>query len=294
MPDFQALRERALALQARKRDVAEALNCLDGIGLVITPAMRRHTEPAEWDEDAEGEDEEMRGVEGRRYPLFSIPVLMSISGGGDSGDSNARVFARNSCHAFEAMGDLCVPHGGVEAGDEAPDLSGLTGFEVRAIVSAYTRVIEADARDLLNIGYWLGRLRREQSALPGYARGACIGMFGRPDSETSFTYDEGDFETWNRREEPILPGEPGYREGRDLKRRVNLHPHVFSARYLAPFVGDRDALALQVALDLVAAHVRLGDDYAPAKPGDRGTFERVTVHYAPGEVDIEPAPAPAP
>ncbi len=289
MPDFPALRERALSLQARKAEVAAALTLLDGIGLVVTPAMRLHTQPDDWDEDAEGEDEETRGVEGGRYPLFSLPALMSVSGG-----ATIRTFARNALHAYETMGDLCVPRGKVEAGDEAPDLSGLTGFELGAVVSAYVRVIEADARDLLEIGHRLARLRREQSPLPGYVRGACLGMFGRPDRETAFTYEEGDFADWNRREDPVLPGEPGYREGRNLTRQVNLHPHVFSARYLAPFVGERDALAVDAALARVSAAARLGDDYVPGRPGDRGFPDRVTVSYAPGEVDLEPLPAPAP
>ena len=289
MPDILALRERAIDLVERLRDISGALDRLEAVTLVLTPAMQLHTAPKQDDEEDDYDIERLRGHEGERYPLFSSQVLLSIIGYGDVADRESRTFQSNALYHIRAMRAATSDLPRIETGPE-PDLDSLTRFEVVGLVEAYKAVIQSSTEALLDAHYNIGRLRENRSPLPDYVKGACIGMFGQPDRETLHRYSENDFKRHNRREEPILPFEKGYVEGRNLTRTVDERPRVFSARYLAPMFGDDVAEGIESAVEAIAAAAapRPGDP----KPHPRwSSFDRepVVITYAPGEVEVDEA-----
>jgi hypothetical protein len=295
MPDITALRERAIALVERRRAIADGLAVLDGISLVLTPAMMAHTMPREWDADAEEDDERLRGSEGGCHPLFSHPALLAIIGEGDFTDRNNRTFANNTVYYVKHLRAACADLPDVSRGPE-PDLSSLTRFEVAALVGAYRDAVESSTRILMLANESVERLREQRSRLPDYVRGACTGLFGQPDFPTAHAYAEGDFARYNRREVPYRPTDAGFMEGRTLTRIVDDHPQVFSARYLAPFLGDAAAGEVERALDAIeeATRPRAGEPRL-GRFRSHGDTVAVDIAYAPGEIDIDgtpPLPSP--
>jgi hypothetical protein len=284
MPDIIALRERAIVLAERLRGIGSALDRLDAVTLVQTAAMVNHAAPRENDGD---DDEDLRGEEGERYPLLSSQTLLAIIGHGGVDDGDARTFQSNALYYVRRLRQLSSNVPSIERGPE-PDLDSLTRFEVVALVEAYKGFVSASAEALIDAHEHVSRLRGERSRMPEYVKGACIGMFGQPDHETRHRYAEGDFKLRNWREEPILPFEKGYVEGRNLTRSVDDRPAVFSARYLAPVFGDPVADEIEAAFDARAGAVapRPGDPKPPFRFSHRDKAS-VEVAYAPGEVDVD-------
>lgn len=296
MPDLVALRERALDLIDRKSRLREAALAACTARVVLTRAMQDHV-VAEIARDYEDDPPEPRAVfrhdVGQAMPLFTDGALQGIIGGGSSGDYARSVFVSNTRMSMAEVIRIGESAPGVTRGEE-PDLSGLTPFEVGALVNAYTTVIEDMTEALRDAHTRIRQLRRLKSPLPGYVKGACIGMFGGSDSG-AFTYDEGDFTRYNTVYEPIPPGDPAYRPGTVNERRIDLHPEVFSARYLAPFLGDDEALRVEAAFrDMEAATAPLPGEPPVLTHFSSHATNRIPVAYAAGETDLGVLPASAP
>jgi len=286
MPDLVALRERVLALVDRKAHVAAAVREIQRVEVRLDATMLAHGRS--WLEDDEDEGH-LDGEPGERLPFLSDTVLYAIQGGGGSGDWRARSFVGNTLGAFRDMAGKSATDCAVTRGEE-PSLDGLTPFEVGAVVDAYKALASGMTEELRDMATRMRYLRHDRCQIPDYAKSRCLGLFGGADSDLGYAYTERDFARYATTETRVPRADPDDPRGPFEIQRVNHHPQILSARYLAPLIGPEAASRVEAALCTIEEATRP----LPGEPPVLRTFgshstNRIEIAYEPGEVDIEPA-----
>ncbi len=293
MPDLVALRARALDLIERKATMAACVRELRGIAVTFTSAIVNAAAEAC---DPDEEDEAFAALSslpvGVPVPLFTEHALLAATGTPTFRDGGRTAKVEGAIGALEEFERHSTWVPDVSLGNE-PSLEGLTAFEVSAIVEAYKSAIGRMTTELRDADTRAKYLADTRLSMPMHVRKRCLGMFGGPDFVTAFTYADGDFATYNTTEERVPRENPDDPRGPWRFIRTNHHPALMSARYMAPMIGDEQALRMENAF----ARLRMATAPRPGEPPSLAFFgshdsNRIEVVYAPDETSVEVSETP--
>lgn len=242
MTDFVALRKRMNDLIERQGRALDAATWLLDLSVEYTNVhLTSATDRLQMEGCREGyypEDDidRLSDMVGKPMVVFSKDFLCGVI--------DQAVIWRNIPSLLTSIRTHATTSATVDPNAAVPSLEGWSENEIATVVASYKGRLSSATKQLRDIHTTWKYLRGYTSSLPGFAKGACLGMFGMPDFETRHTYTEDDFKPYNT---VLQTDENG------VRRHVDLCPHIMSSRFWTPIIGEVMADRVEESLAIIEA-----------------------------------------